>query len=259
MKTERQKRQFAQQLFKKVQQKKRQCFEEGCSSKTINSHILQKNGIISQIMENGKVMSLEGDLFSSDRIPIVFKERGGNETFMFPGFCNIHDTNIFKEIEQEEFDLKDYAHQLLFSYRAAVNEVRKKEIVIEYYSILLKDSDFRSEWTSFEESIRGLKHGILDQTWTIALLSANIRDKNRRDFQAVYFELPPIPICVCGVFTFETSNELETMSVSNPSEFSGPTTAIFTNLIPLKNKSVAFFMFPKNKNSRCDSYFDELS
>lgn len=99
-----------------------------CCEQAINSHILQKRGIIDRLSTNGRVVKSYFDYFTNR---IKFRGFGINEVLSFTCFCKFHDEIIFSPIEKisvEELDFNDYRIQLLFSYRALLHEAHKKEI-----------------------------------------------------------------------------------------------------------------------------------
>ena len=51
----------------------------------------------------------------------------------FKGFCNEHDTSLFKEIEMIDTDFSIYKNQLILTYKAISNEFRKKEVLLDWY------------------------------------------------------------------------------------------------------------------------------
>ena len=51
-------------ITKKLDDKNQGCLFDGCSNVAINSHLLQKNGIINHIAEEGHIIQLEANLSS---------------------------------------------------------------------------------------------------------------------------------------------------------------------------------------------------
>lgn len=73
------------------------------SRKTINSHLLQRHGVLDNIIEDGHMYELRvRDIFkwSKDVPPVVFKKVGLNDAISYPLFCNHHDTELFLDIEK---------------------------------------------------------------------------------------------------------------------------------------------------------------
>ena len=132
-------------------EKKRKCIVDNCQNFAINSHILQKNGIINLICENRHFYILGlTDFFKPQAIfdsPIQFRKIGINEGLSFPLFCNTHDTELFNDIEIGEYNPNLYKTQLLFVYRSVCKELRKKEIQIDIQGTILNNPTIRTEFT----------------------------------------------------------------------------------------------------------------
>jgi hypothetical protein len=243
--------------LRKAKKKHRNCFEVGCSEKAIDSHILQKNGIISMIAERGHVIECVIDPFHKD-YKLKFKRTGINDVFTFKGFCRTHDDKLFKEIEKTDFDLSNYYHQLLFAYRTSVNETRKKEFVIDGYNSIEKDPNSIVPKWYIDETILGQVMGIKDGEYTRNLLYKNINSPSDQDFIFYNFELPYLEICICGVFTFETSSEIKKMEIDLDPKFLEPLTDVFITFLPHKNKSILSIGFQKDYNKTCDQFYSQL-
>ena len=235
----------------------RTCFEEGCTKPAIDSHILQKNGIISKIAEKGHVIECAIDLFESD-YQMRFKRTGVNKVFTFKGFCTSHDNSLFKEIEQSSYDLSNYRHQLLFAYRTSVNETRKKENVIDCYNSIIDDPTIKLPAEPLLNAIYGQKIGIIDGNFTRKSLLKNIRSHNLQEFTIHTFEVPIRDVCLCGVTTYETSFEIKKMEIENNPKFFTPLTDVFVTLLPQDTNSVLSVCFLKGHNMECDKYYSSL-
>lgn len=99
-----------------------------CSPKITKAHTVQKKGGITAIAEAGHVLTVKPtmkDMIESEGHPSP-RKIGINNASVFPGFCNKHDTALFKPIEGKALSLnKDTA--FLFSYRAIAYERFAKE------------------------------------------------------------------------------------------------------------------------------------
>jgi hypothetical protein len=243
--------------LRKAKKKHRNCFELGCSEKAIDSHILQKNGIISKISEKGHVIECVIDPFHKD-YRLKFKRTGINDVFTFKGFCSTHDDVLFTEIEKTDFDLSNYHHQLLFAYRTSVNETRKKEVIIDGYKSLERDPISRVPVWYIEETMLGQLMGIKDSEYIRDLLSRNIKSLTVRDFIFYNFDLPLLEICICGVYTFETSAEIKKMEIDLDPKFLAPLTDVFVTFLPHNKKSILSIGFLKGYNETCDQFYGKL-
>lgn len=110
----------------------KECFyhkKEECSGKIIQAHSIQRNkrlSIIEEDINENKMLytftefEIGKDEFIKKLIPI-----GKGKASTFFGFCNFHDTNLFSEIENKEFDDSD-KHCFLHSYRSFAHSYHRK-------------------------------------------------------------------------------------------------------------------------------------
>jgi hypothetical protein len=134
-------------LHNKALNAKRSCYTPGCGNYAQNCHVLQKNGILNHIENNGFIRQFDTHL--KDGFAHHFKRAGINSTdiMAFPGFCNSCDTRIFLPIESKELDFNNYAHLLLFTYRAIICELHKADAWLSCCEEIISD-----EW--YDSSIR---------------------------------------------------------------------------------------------------------
>ncbi len=138
-------------IFERAKHSNWTCIEYGCKDAAINSHLLQRNGILNYVAEDGKVVmpcikSIFG--YKDSESLIEFKKIGLKEALSLDVFCSQHDTNLFKEIEGGCIDYDNYRHCALFCYRSLCAEIRMKEIEIEKYKLLL-NSDILNDNISY--------------------------------------------------------------------------------------------------------------
>ena len=114
---------------KDIVKKKWLCMCPHCTNPAINSHLLQRHGVLSHIVEKGHLYEIGREDFYKwdENSPIKIKKVGLQQAISFPLFCNKHDTELFAPIEGDLIDFEDYRSQLLFSYRGLCSEIRKKE------------------------------------------------------------------------------------------------------------------------------------
>jgi len=128
-------------IFSYCINKKQKCFVEDCKKSAIQSHLLQKNGILKMISANNHFYEVAFLMFPKPHYEI--KKVGINKGFTFRGFCEYHDSKIFEKIEKTDVDFNEYQSLLLLSYRAILKEFRVKEIIIDYYVNLLTHSKLK--------------------------------------------------------------------------------------------------------------------
>lgn len=123
--------------------KKWDCIVSGCTEPAIVSHLLQRNGILDLVAENGHMVLVqvsEAYGWEKSRIPVEFKRVGVRGSISIPLLCDKHDTELFSVIEQSPdgsgaipLNPYDYRHQLLLSLRTMYAEKRRKQQAVEMY------------------------------------------------------------------------------------------------------------------------------
>ena len=121
--------------------KKWECIVDGCSEQAIISHLLQRNGILDLVAEDGHMILVQvSDSFHWGKgiVPIEFKKMGIKGSLSIPLFCDKHDAELFSEIEKSgvdntgiPLDPNNYRHQILLSLRTMYAEKRRKQQAVE--------------------------------------------------------------------------------------------------------------------------------
>lgn len=104
----------------------------------INSHTIQKSKMLSSISREGHVYTGSTDYFDSLKNggKLTFKLKGIKQVSTFPGFCQKHDTELFKPIDTS-FLIPTNKQVILYAYRAISKEVfLKGNILIKYRKML---------------------------------------------------------------------------------------------------------------------------
>ena len=133
-------------LMDKIRDAKRICNYPACNNPAINSHILQENGILNWIADDKKAF-MEHTPWSKFR-PEEFYPSSINKSkmFTFKGFCNYHDSTVFKEIENGNLNFSSYRHNLLFSYRGLLNDLYSALISRDFANKALYDNKLPDIW-----------------------------------------------------------------------------------------------------------------
>lgn len=181
-----------------IEKKKWTCLCPNCQKTAINSHLLQRNGILDNVAENGHLYEL--------RMKGVYRRMNESETselksvgvrqaLSFPLFCSEHDSSLFKPIEGKCIDFDDYHSQLLFSYRSLCSEIRKKEFNIERYNGVLPDGNDKFDL------LLGEKLGKCDLVHYKGLFEAEIAQPHN-NFTFLHLSYPFIPVFASGLSSY---------------------------------------------------------
>lgn len=182
------------------------CLCPNCNSTTINSHLLQRHGILDNLAENGHMFELKPKSFYDPTCidgSFKFHKIGINNAISWPVFCNHHDTALFKEIESKKtIDCSEYRAQLLLSYRAVCAEIRKKQMGIRLHSQIMERIAMDPiQAINLQSSIEGLKKGINDFVEYKTKLEEELQEPTNR-FVFKHFSYPKLSIYASAVFGY---------------------------------------------------------
>lgn len=231
-------------INKNVAKKSWECIVSGCGGKAINSHLLQRHGVLSNIVENGHCYELrETDIFgwSKDKPPVEFKRCGLQNALSLEIFCERHDNSLFKSIETEPVDYDDYKNQLLLSYRAVCAEIRRKELIIERFKRYLRSNilmTYRADYLDIvSTAVKGNESGIRDLMFYKEALEKEI-EKPLNRFFFVHYVYPIKGIYASSHFTISNLDE--------SSNNDAPIPDCIGHAIPNENGTELIFGYHKN-------------
>lgn len=232
----------------------KECFYPGCQNESINSHVLQKKGILDQISVDSQLWTFEKDVFKENEF--AFKRTGLKKAFSFNGFCNTHDTELFQEIENSEIDFTNYVHNLLLTLRTVYDEIYKKMVYANTRDCLLKNNtNLFDKDQLLEESINAkLAVNDLHQ-----LADKIFYDLNNNSQQFVFQnrKISQIGLCLSSFFTYETQEEIEEMEQEKGCKLERYT-ELFITIFPYKNDNQLVMAYEKIDEDRVKDYVDEF-
>ena len=178
------------------------CMCPKCKERAINSHLLQRHGILSYVTENNHLYEItREDAFKwHENYPVRFKKVGLNNAISYPLFCSKHDTDIFIPIESGTIDFDDYKSQLLFSYRAICAEIRKKEFAL--FEINENTASIEGISEASESMLIGEDKGIKDLKYYKYLLEAELSTV-RGKFTFYHYTYPVLNIYTSASMSYE--------------------------------------------------------
>jgi hypothetical protein len=236
------------EVRKKSEKKTRKCMFDNCSNLTIKSHVLQKNGILRDISEhNHLIQMLPANPFEMQEKGISdFKLVGINDVYTFQGFCNNHDSQIFKSIETEAtIDFQDKAQQALFCYRGLCQEIRRKEIANEW--IIDLKPYFPYHYLTLINSLSdGFIDGMSNLTFFKTELEKSIISNNYDQFVFETIKIPKIDLCISvplNIGNLEIPKDHDYEKWRNENKII-PTS--FINLFPKENENYVIVGFHKD-------------
>lgn len=248
--------------FQGISKKSWQCMTPGCSAEAINSHTLQKNGILSQIESDNHIIELKPVRIweMENEGPATFSKVGLNVGFSFPGFCSVHDNMVFEPIEKSNPDFDNRKVQVLFCYRGLCQEIRRKEQVKSFLESLLNKAhrfttlDVNETFADYSE---GLGLGIENLNFFKSELEKELVDPSKKLFDFCTTSSDRFEVCTSAPINVKNSSSLEANSVEQYRfEILNnrlPTT--FINVFPTSNRSIWIIGHHKDYPS---DYFNSL-
>lgn len=210
-----------------ITKKKWTCMCPHCTETAINSHLLQRHGILDNVVEKGHLYEMRFEDFfkwhKSD--PTKFRCVGIQQAISFPLFCNKHDTELFTSIECNRIDFDNYISQLLFSYRGLCSEIRKKQFA-QIRSEILQKGDIKK---GHED---GTSAGIKDLEY-YKYLFENELSIPKYKFTFLHISYPFMPIYASGTVSYEPIDYNNQRSI-NEALKKKVWDGFFINIIPQK-------------------------
>ena len=223
--------QILQKIHDNAKKKERSCFL--CEKKAINSHILQKNGILNGIARASHIRQIEPNGFFNTykKGATDIKLISLNKALSLSLFCEEHDDGIFKQIEKNEIDFYSYHNQLLFSFKTFCAVIRTKEILIDILKNVLQSRLLVADQT-FRDTI--------EYQLKVEELSASLRDFYEKEmlqelnyasdkFHFEIVDLKYLPVCASTVFS---TNNVDVTADDVLTLKSSWVNCLFINLVP---------------------------
>lgn len=179
-----------------------------CKGNIIRAHSIQRSGGLTQIAVDGHVYMLDSHLSSiiKNNGSLSHKLIGVRDATTFTGFCQYHDNETFKPIENTPF-IPSQQSAFLLAYRAICRELYAKKFQYELIGTLEKgDKGLSPEMQqAFQEYIKTYKEGVkagLDdinhyKTLSDGLLLAG--DFSDVSYYAVLFDTVPDFMCSSAI------------------------------------------------------------
>ncbi len=224
------------------------CFyydKRSCSSTIVRAHSLQRQGPF-LVLE--KIEGEQRFIFSHTDIDFTengqdFKKLGRLNASTFTGFCKKHDTELFKEIENDynSIDINSDKHCFLLTYRAYAQSYHAK---VEELKLWQTDDEktknalhFRYKEDDIKRIIETLKLGISDLMRTKKQIDHAIENNDYGIFEYFIDELPyTVPIATASMVTpLVTINNKE---INRSINVNNTPSVLITTVLPFKTRSV---------------------
>jgi len=239
----------------------KECFHynhDECNDKIIQAHSLQKNGVLNilESEENGNNVVYSFLHLKPHGIRWYgFDPIGKKSASTFHGFCGYHDTNLFKEIENNGFDIENDEHCFLLSYRSFAKEYHAK---IETNKGFGTNEFFNTKENKEKQKQYIDGSGLAIRDMTIVKNKLNEALRNRTFDKLEYFTYSiemTIPVAASSAISPSFSLDGTVLNKSNSLE--DVYQNIIVTVLPTKTKThVLLSYFPED--SRSVKYIDDI-
>lgn len=231
---------------------------EECSSVIKEAHSIQNNRFLNRISKDGHVYQISGEISKKKGHHAVFKKISRNKASTFFGFCDYHDTELFKPIELREYT-GEPIQNFLFAFRASALEYHRKQRLLNNIRNL------------FKKFPAGMLDPIMVNTYRVTVLDVEDYAKDYNLFKENYlmgnFEILrtisrtldyEVEFTTSSAFAVQfdyTGKEINDI-YHDKSENKMP--SIYVSVYPIENQTVIVLSHLLSDNKVYKEYFDQL-
>ena len=236
----------------KIKQCLHPCKDE-CSERIIGAHSIQNNKILKNISDNGHVYM---PYPKNDNPFEIMTQWGRKEATVFTGFCGYHDNELFKPIENYQFDGSD-EHIFLYTYRCfALGYHRKQENVKLQQTILGKRPSLMGN-SEIDEMFSGDKLAVSDLEECKKIFDRAIVNKEYDVLTSIVWEFEKTINFAASGFTV-LCNDLKGNTIQDLRNINISMKHVFFTIFPEGDKSFCILSWLKSEEDIFEEYKKQL-
>lgn len=219
------------------------CFDSNCFMPAINSHSQSLSNALKKIAEKGILIKLGSSLIPNENTDIDshFRKIGINQASTFRGFCNKHDHEYFKTVDN--FDLGNINKAILarLAFRTFAYEERTKEKILFSMDYIIKGAGTLCDVSRIEGFANGIRNHLkVTKPYYSNRFVKIFKSQDYKCINGLVFILnKKIPVSCSTVIDPSMLNSSSLMQ--HPLE--RPLNLLFFNLIPQLNSGLAVFVY----------------
>jgi hypothetical protein len=247
----------AQEIWKKSDFKTCLAFDKSeCDDVIKDAHSIQNNRILNRISKDGHVYYIKAKLTKKGP-EAIFDKISRNKASTFFGFCNKHDNELFKPIEQKEYN-NEPEQNFLFAFRAHAVEYHRKLRKLNHFREMIK---INPGLLMDEEGVYLYRLHQLDVEDCKKNHETFKRDYFLRDFtkiRTIYRKLDfEISFAACSSFAVQF--DLEGNKINNIYSIREKfIPSIYLNVYPVNNGTNIILSYHLDDEAKYKNYFDQL-
>lgn len=245
-------------LFHSIISQSYNCIIPECSKTAINSHIIQRKGILNSIIDENHLYEVAYLQYPTGHF--IIKKVGWKDALSFPGLCSYHDNSIFKEIEGGNNDFTSYRSRLLLSYRPMLHELRLRQQVMK---VLLKLRE-HPQATNLLDPIK--THLFIEAqnliTWDLEYMIECLAmdlEENSCQYEFHSWILPKKEVCTSVIFSLSSLADSFKTYPKVEYNLKEPMDNILFLFFPLKENSILLIGFLSMNKNKISPYIGALN
>jgi hypothetical protein len=226
----------------------------GCTKRGIRAHSIQNSRVMQLIHDKNKVVMMRSRV-DKRGLRVELELVGRNQASTFAGLCSLHDAEIFRPIDTEDFNPRSQQHLFLIAYRSVYRE---------FHSIMEGAVRLQS---LFVKAVEDGKVSAHEQSPVMLIATEGLlRSYSFYGYKTAHFDIPYLRAAFDAVehdvVIFEdqaptiaasTFNSLE--PIITPGGFVG----IIINVIPLPGRRmVVVFSYAASEASKARTFLDRI-
>ncbi|WP_294126205.1 SEC-C domain-containing protein [uncultured Clostridium sp.] len=234
------------------------CFypeKEKCKKPIKNAHTLQNNGILSLISENGHVRIY--DLLNKVRKGTSTKEVSKNSATTFYGFCEYHDSVVFKEIELLPYTASE-KQNFLHAYRTCAQEYHKKNRMLKAIQNCFKDNPIVVNIPGFIESYENMELSFKDVEKYMNIFNEAFKNNDFNILESYVYKFDQMyDFAVTTMFnpTFDINGKMLNDIYSKDEE---RLKSVFISILPTQTNSFFIISYLKEDFEHFKEYLEKI-
>ncbi|MBG9450045.1 hypothetical protein ABE67_12060 [Cytobacillus firmus] len=238
----------------------KECFafdKENCNGVIKSAHSIQNNRILNKISDNGHVYSISHKITKQGIVPEL-KKISKNKASTFFGFCDYHDTELFKPIELNDYQ-NEPIQNFLFAFRAFAIEYHKKVRKLENArnifrmnpaTLLMDDSIFFYRISQLDVKDNEVEYNLFLNDYQTSNYNNIVTFFRRLDY-GVKFAVST---------SFVVKDDLNDMQINDIySDKDEPLPSIYLNVYPIDGGTNIIISYHKNYESIYKDYFEQIN
>lgn len=235
------------------------CFgfnRDECKNEIKSAHSIQNNRILNRISKDNHVYSISSKISKAGIEPML-KKLSKNKASTFFGFCDHHDTEIFKPIELAEYS-EQPLQNFLFAFRALALEYHKKQRKLKTVCNMFKNYPHQMLDEGSVYLYRTSQLDVRDHQHDYEIFKSDYLNDDFNRLRTIYRKLNfEIEFATCSAFSIQYDlNGKEINNIFSTSDEKMP--SVYVNVYPIDGGTNIILSYHLEDEIKYQSYFDQL-